>query len=58
MGAIASRQSAGVEEVDIGVNHAYRYPPKSGQWGNGAKVSGTRPGHGQGQGEGVWWAGV
>ncbi|XP_063880722.1 probable E3 ubiquitin-protein ligase MGRN1 isoform X3 [Scylla paramamosain] len=32
MGALASRQSAGVEEVDIGVNHAYRYPPKSGNY--------------------------
>lgn len=31
MGAITSRQNAGVEEVDIGVNHAYRYPPKSGK---------------------------
>lgn len=32
MGAIASRQNAGVEEVDIGVNHAYRYPPKNGNY--------------------------
>lgn len=32
MGALASRQSAGVEEVDIGVNHAYRYPPKAGNY--------------------------
>lgn len=32
MGAITSRQNAGVEEVDIGVNHAYRYPPKSGNY--------------------------
>lgn len=32
MGSIASRQNAGVEEVDIGVNHAYRYPPKSGNY--------------------------
>ncbi|XP_071519983.1 probable E3 ubiquitin-protein ligase MGRN1 isoform X5 [Panulirus ornatus] len=32
MGSITSRQNAGVEEVDIGVNHAYRYPPKSGNY--------------------------
>nr|XP_045618990.1 probable E3 ubiquitin-protein ligase MGRN1 isoform X8 [Procambarus clarkii] len=32
MGAITSRQNAGVEEVDIGVNHAYKYPPKSGNY--------------------------
>ena len=31
MGALTSRQNAGVEEVDIGVNHAYRYPPKTGK---------------------------
>lgn len=31
MGSIASRQNADVEEADIGSNHAYKYPPKSGQ---------------------------
>ncbi|XP_014663747.1 PREDICTED: probable E3 ubiquitin-protein ligase MGRN1 [Priapulus caudatus] len=30
MGALASRQNAGVEEVDITTHNAYRYPPKSG----------------------------
>ena len=30
MGALTSRQNAGVEEVDIVSNHAYKYPPKSG----------------------------
>uniref|UniRef100_T1J9H5 RING-type E3 ubiquitin transferase n=1 Tax=Strigamia maritima TaxID=126957 RepID=T1J9H5_STRMM len=32
MGILASRQNAGVEEVDISTNHAYRYPPKSGNY--------------------------
>lgn len=32
MGALTSRQNAGVEEVDIGINHAYRYPPKAGSY--------------------------
>ncbi len=31
MGAITSRRSGGVEEVDIGASNAYRYPPKSGK---------------------------
>ncbi|KAK2112102.1 hypothetical protein P7K49_011849 [Saguinus oedipus] len=30
MGALTSRQHAGVEEVDIPSNSVYRYPPKSG----------------------------
>lgn len=30
MGAITSRQHAGVEEVDIVSTHAYKYPPRSG----------------------------
>ncbi|XP_014245790.1 probable E3 ubiquitin-protein ligase MGRN1 isoform X2 [Cimex lectularius] len=32
MGALASRQNAGVEEVDVVSNHAYKYPPKSGNY--------------------------
>lgn len=32
MGALSSRQNAGVEEVDIGSTHAYRYPPKTGNY--------------------------
>ncbi|XP_075220083.1 mahogunin ring finger 1 [Lycorma delicatula] len=32
MGAFTSRQNAGVEEVDIVSNHAYKYPPKSGNY--------------------------
>ena len=31
MGAFSSRQIAGVEEVDIGISQAYRYPPKQGK---------------------------
>lgn len=34
MGALTSRQNAGVEEVDIVSNHAYKYPPKSGKFQN------------------------
>ncbi|RLU16985.1 hypothetical protein DMN91_011054 [Ooceraea biroi] len=30
MGSLTSRQNAGVEEVDITSNHAYKYPPRSG----------------------------
>lgn len=33
MGSLTSRQNAGVEEVDIVSNHAYKYPPRSGQYG-------------------------
>lgn len=32
MGSILSRRIAGVEDVDIQANSAYRYPPKSGKW--------------------------
>uniref|UniRef100_A0A8C6YGZ8 E3 ubiquitin-protein ligase n=1 Tax=Naja naja TaxID=35670 RepID=A0A8C6YGZ8_NAJNA len=32
MGALTSRQNAGVEEVDIPSNSLYRYPPKSGSY--------------------------
>ncbi|CAB0013850.1 unnamed protein product [Nesidiocoris tenuis] len=32
MGALTSRQNAGVEEVDVASNHAYKYPPKSGNY--------------------------
>ncbi|KAK9878131.1 hypothetical protein WA026_021147 [Henosepilachna vigintioctopunctata] len=32
MGAITSRQHAGVEEVDVISNHAYKYPPRSGNY--------------------------
>lgn len=31
MGALTSRQNAGVEEVDVPANSVYRYPPKSGE---------------------------
>lgn len=30
MGSLTSRQNAGVEEVDISTNHAYKYPPRTG----------------------------
>lgn len=32
MGSILSRRIAGVEDIDIQANSAYRYPPKSGEW--------------------------
>ncbi|KAH0953474.1 hypothetical protein HN011_008653 [Eciton burchellii] len=32
MGLLTSRQNAGVEEVDITSNHAYKYPPRSGSY--------------------------
>ncbi|KAA0725051.1 E3 ubiquitin ligase RNF157 [Triplophysa tibetana] len=32
MGALTSRQNAGVEEVDIPSNSVYRYPPKTGSY--------------------------
>ncbi|KAL0272083.1 UNVERIFIED_CONTAM: hypothetical protein PYX00_005192 [Menopon gallinae] len=32
MGNITSRQNVGVEEVDIVSNHAYKYPPRSGNY--------------------------
>lgn len=32
MGALLStRQHDGIEEIDIGPNHVYRYPPRSGE---------------------------
>ncbi|XP_026472717.1 E3 ubiquitin-protein ligase MGRN1 [Ctenocephalides felis] len=32
MGSLTSRQNAGVEEVDISTNHAYKYPPRTGNY--------------------------
>ncbi|XP_041977677.1 E3 ubiquitin-protein ligase MGRN1 isoform X2 [Aricia agestis] len=32
MGALTSRQHAGVEEADVISNHAYKYPPRSGNY--------------------------
>uniref|UniRef100_A0A8B9FGK7 E3 ubiquitin-protein ligase n=1 Tax=Amazona collaria TaxID=241587 RepID=A0A8B9FGK7_9PSIT len=32
MGALTSRQNAGVEEVDVPANSVYRYPPRSGSY--------------------------
>ncbi|XP_061233424.1 E3 ubiquitin ligase RNF157 isoform X4 [Neopsephotus bourkii] len=32
MGALTSRQDAGVEEVDVPANSVYRYPPRSGSY--------------------------
>lgn len=31
MGSLLSRRIAGVEDIDIQANSAYRYPPKSGE---------------------------
>jgi len=32
MGNITNRQNMGVEEVDIASNHAYKYPPRGGNY--------------------------
>lgn len=42
MGSILSRRIAGVEDIDIQANSAYRYPPKSGE------LPGARVGAGAG----------
>lgn len=42
MGALTSRQHAGVEEVDIPSNSVYRYPPKSGEGRAGPPGLGRR----------------
>lgn len=39
MGSLLSRRIAGVEDIDIQANSAYRYPPKSGE----ARASVRRP---------------
>lgn len=44
MGALTSRQHAGVEEVDIPSNSVYRYPPKSGEGRARALRAGRRGG--------------
>lgn len=53
MGSILSRRIAGVEDIDIQANSAYRYPPKSGElparrgWNAGLEARrGTRDGAG------------
>lgn len=45
MGALTSRQHAGVEEVDIPSNSVYRYPPKSGE--GRARAAGSGGGEGE-----------
>lgn len=45
MGALTSRQHAGVEEVDIPSNSVYRYPPKSGE----GRARAAGPGGGEGE---------
>lgn len=47
MGALTSRQNAGVEEVDVPANSVYRYPPKSGE-----PPGVSRPGAAGGEGRG------
>ena len=32
MGNFFSRQNDGVEEVDLGPSHTYKYPPKAGEY--------------------------
>lgn len=32
MGSLTSRQNAAVEEADVGSDHAYKYPPRSGNY--------------------------
>lgn len=47
MGSLLSRRIAGVEDIDIQANSAYRYPPKSGEGrgdrGGGRAVPGPVP---------------
>lgn len=47
MGSILSRRIAGVEDIDIQANSAYRYPPKSGERplgsGSGGRDLGRNP---------------
>lgn len=50
MGALTSRQHAGVEEVDIPSNSVYRYPPKSGE--GRARAGGPGGGEGERRGGG------
>lgn len=50
MGALTSRQHAGVEEVDIPSNSVYRYPPKSGE--GRARAAGSGGGEGERHGGG------
>lgn len=44
MGALTSRQHAGVEEVDVPAHAVYRYPPKSGERRPAAGRGGAGPG--------------
>lgn len=51
MGSILSRRIAGVEDIDIQANSAYRYPPKCGEWRTRAptawrELGGRRDGRG------------
>lgn len=46
MGALTSRQHAGVEEVDIPSNSVYRYPPKSGERERGLRGGRDAPARG------------
>lgn len=39
MGSLLSRRIAGVEDIDIQANSAYRYPPKSGEGRGAAPLS-------------------
>lgn len=47
MGSLLSRRIAGVEDIDIQANSAYRYPPKSGE-GRGATPLSAGSGEGDG----------
>lgn len=38
MGSFVSRQNAAVEEADVGLNHPYKYPPRTGKYNNIAVV--------------------
>lgn len=61
MGSILSRRIAGVEDIDIQANSAYRYPPKSGERGPRPRARtarrGPERGSGGGRGDGAARAG-
>lgn len=48
MGSLLSRRIAGVEDIDIQANSAYRYPPKSGEGRGAAPLSAGDGGRGMG----------
>lgn len=58
MGSILSRRIAGVEDIDIQANSAYRYPPKCGEWRTRAPTAWRPAGRARRAGGGALLAGV